>query len=96
MTYIQVSFVSGTSAVPAVQLSGAAPPRIVRFPVDFPRPFAGTEEEYRAIVDDPAFEFENTRLEYLGAPELYDPDVQPSEYPRFAMWRLVLETAKEP
>jgi hypothetical protein len=70
----------------------------LKFPLDFPHPFAAGEEAYRQNLDPDVdnFGWEGTRLAQNQTPELYDSDVLPSEYPQFAKFRLVVETMEFP
>jgi len=66
---------------------------LLKFPLDFPQPFNGTQEQYAAYADTSAFTWDNTFLADNLAPKLYDPDVLPSEYPQYARFRLVARHA---
>lgn len=66
---------------------------LLKFPLDFPQPFNAAEEKYRAYADTTAFTWNSTFLANNLAPGLYDPNVQTSEYPGFARFRIVARHA---
>nr|MEE4268191.1 cell surface protein SprA [Candidatus Krumholzibacteria bacterium] len=69
---------------------------ILKFPTfEFPTPFAADQAQYEAYADDPNFDWGSSYLSEDGTltPELYDPDVLPTQYPQFGKFRLVASHA---
>ena len=66
---------------------------LLKFPLDFPQPFNGAQEKYEAYADTSVFSWDGTFLATNLAPGLYDPNVQTSEYPGFARFRIVARHA---
>jgi hypothetical protein len=62
---------------------------LLKFPLDFPTPFNGTEQQYRDYADTVAFDWEGTFLADNLAPDLYDPDVLTTEYSKSAYFRII-------
>ena len=69
---------------------------LVKFPTfAFPTPFAGSREQYEEYADTPddttSFVWEDSFLSQEGTltPDIYNPDVLPSEYPQYGKFRLV-------
>ncbi|MFH2053934.1 MAG: cell surface protein SprA [bacterium] len=63
---------------------------LLKFPLDFPAPFAADGALYAAYADTPSFAFEpGTFLYDNQAPRLYDPAVLPTEYNQYQFFRLV-------
>ena len=69
------------------------PNGLLRFPWDFPRPFAGSAEQYAACVNDAAWVW-NPASFLAGhlAPELYSPLTDPGDLPVYGWFRIVVET----
>ncbi len=64
---------------------------LLMFPLDFPRPFDATAEDYAANagVTVEEFAWDQTRLSQYLTPEIYDPATPPSRYPTCGKFRLV-------
>ena len=64
---------------------------LLRFPLDFPRPFAATAEAYATLagVSPQAFAWDETHLSQLLTPAIYDPATLPSQYSDHGTFRLV-------
>ena len=64
---------------------------LLRFPWDFPRPFAGSPEQYAAFVNDPAWTW-SPAFFLAGhlAPELYSPLTHPDDLPSHGWFEIVL------
>ncbi len=70
---------------------------LLRFPADFPEPFAATRARYEANVQDPYWDW--TRSTYLTdspVPLLYDPLTSPASFPQYARFRFVVQTSAAP
>jgi hypothetical protein len=67
---------------------------LLKFPLDFLEPFAAGEQQYRLNVDDRFdFTWEGTRLQENQTPQLYDPDVLPTEYFQYQKFAFVTESS---
>lgn len=66
---------------------------LLKFPLDFPEPFNGTEAQYRAYADTSAFTWEGTFLQENVRGEFYDPDVLPTDYAQYAKFNIVARHA---
>ncbi len=64
---------------------------LLRFPLDFPRPFDATAEVYAANagVAPEAFAWDQTRLSQLLTPQIYDAATPPAQYPDHGSFRLI-------
>ena len=66
---------------------------LLKFPFDFPEPFASDEDTYREYAGlppgDAQWEWDGTLLADDRTPEIYDPETLPSDYDRFGTFRLV-------
>ncbi len=65
---------------------------LLKFPLDFPEPFNATEAQYTANVgnDEDGFSFETSVfLANNLSPEIYDPDVLPTEYNNFERFKII-------
>lgn len=62
---------------------------LLKFPLDFPEPFNGTEAQYAAYADTSAFVWTGSFLEANRTHQLYDPNTLPTEYHNFAKFRIV-------
>ena len=78
---------------------------LLKFPLDFPMPFApgGTEEDadeiariaYSAYADTSLFDWEKSEfLRTNQTPGLYDPRIYPSQYPEMAKFRIIATYAE--
>jgi cell surface protein SprA len=69
---------------------------LLKFPIfSFPTPFNATQAQYSAYAGYEGFA-EGFSESYLAAnltPQLYDPDILPSEYPQYGKFRLVASHA---
>jgi len=67
---------------------------LLKFPLDFLTPFAATEAEYVANVNDPGYVYDP--LSFLNrkqASEIYDEDVLPTEYFNYQFFKLVITSS---
>ncbi len=64
---------------------------LLKFPLNFPQPFAASKEQYEGYVNDPdgTWEWEGTFLEQEQAPELYMVGTGSSEYHRYGKFNIV-------
>lgn len=66
---------------------------LLKFPLDFPEPFNGTEDQYRAYADTTAFTWGGTFLQANVRGEFYDPETLPSNYAQYAKFNIVARHA---
>lgn len=66
---------------------------LLKFPLDFPEPFNGTEAQYRAYADTSAFAWDGTFLQRNVRGEFYDPETLPSNYAQYAKFNIVARHA---
>ncbi len=66
---------------------------LLKFPLDFPTPFNGGEDAYRAYANNDAFEWEGSFLQEHQAEEFYDPNILPTNYHQYSSFRLVAKHA---
>ncbi|MBM4129857.1 cell surface protein SprA, partial [bacterium] len=66
---------------------------LLKFPLDFPEPFNGTEAQYRAYADTSAFVWEESFLQQNRSPQFYDPDILSSNYAQYATFNIVARHA---
>ncbi len=63
---------------------------LLKFPLDFPEPFNATEAQYAANANHPDFSFATSlALSENLATGLYNPEVPPSEYDRYASFKII-------
>ncbi len=65
---------------------------LLKFPLDFPEPFAAGEAAYAAYADSFAWG-PDVFLTKNQRPELYDPAVFPSDYPTYAKFKIIARHA---
>ncbi len=61
------------------------------FPTDFAEPFNGTQAQYGANANSLDFFWEGTYLRQNLTPELYDYHTNPTQYPQYAPFRIIVE-----
>ncbi len=67
---------------------------LLKFPLDFPTPFAADSSQYAAYADTSAFTWgPGSFLTDNQSPELYDPTVFPSDYNKYQKFRIVARHA---
>ena len=67
---------------------------LLKFPLDFPTPFAADSSQYAAYADTSAFTWgPGSFLTENQAPQLYDPSVFPSDYNKYQYFRIVARHA---
>jgi len=67
---------------------------LLKFPLDFLQPFAAGEASYRENVDpDLDFTWEGTDLQENQTPQLYDPEITPTDYFQFQKFAIVTESS---
>jgi hypothetical protein len=69
---------------------------LLKFPTfAFPTPFAADQAQYEAYAQSSDFVWENSFLSEDGSltPDIYDPDVLPSQYPQYGTFRIVASHA---
>lgn len=65
---------------------------LLKFPRDFPHPFAGAPAQYEAYVNDPGWDWEASRyLVTAMAPELYSIETAPEDLARYGRFRIVVK-----
>lgn len=67
---------------------------LLKFPTfAFPTPFAADEASYRAYAQSDAFTYDGTFLAENQTPQLYDPNVLPTQYNTYGKFRIVASHA---
>ncbi len=67
---------------------------LLKFPLDFPTPFAADSTQYEAYANDPGFVWgPGSFLTENQAPQLYDPTVFPTDYSKYQYFRIVARHA---
>lgn len=67
---------------------------LLRFPLDFPRPFNAGETAYAAYAGEGDFQWENTFLNNHQAPQLYDPEILSLDYHQFGFFNIVVTSSR--
>ncbi len=63
---------------------------LLRFPLDFPTPFAAGEDAYRNYADGDEFQWEGSFLGDHQAHQLYDAEIPAQDYPSYGYFRFVV------
>ncbi len=64
---------------------------LLRFPLSFPTPFNAGEAAHALNAEIQDFEWEDTYLQNQQAPQLYDANFLPQEYPNYGFFRIVTQ-----
>ena len=70
---------------------------LLRFPRDFPQPFAADPQQYEDNVQSPEWSYESRS--FLGehlAPQIYSLDTLPLDYPPFGYFNIIVKTGTGP